>query len=398
MSETQTALQPAPPTQEPEAPASPKSFEEILRGQLGTLAEQHRLVIEVEDPEAIHKMRVTTRRTQASLDLLESPKERKRIRKLKRNLRQTRRMLSTVRNYDVFLEMTAREVATVRKSVKRQFELLSTVLQERRARRMAKVRDGLQRFNVGRLAEKIGISDYEVEEASPPSAEAVQQPESQDGPAFAVEPDASAMADSSDETTSSAPPAVDKPDSEPAKDRNDAASSQRDFDHRWIVLHAADRLDQRLAEFLVLAAQAHPATDPAELHQLRIAAKRVRYLLEIVSEMGYDHASRALTWLRALQDRIGDWHDLEALESEIVGIVSHQKFLKEHLLESSAMLQAADHLQHKKERLVARLFPVRPPKTLSVTCARISRALRRSAQTDSKPRPAGVHESPTSQL
>jgi hypothetical protein len=149
------------------------------------------------------------------------------------------------------------------------------------------------------------------------------------------------------------------------------------IDEVQLASHTADRLDQRVAEFLALAAQSHPATEAAELHELRIAAKRVRYLFEIISEMGYGDATRALAWLRTLQDRIGDWHDLESLEQEIIGIVSEHDFLKAHLLESSRMLQVAAHLQKKKERLVAKVFPVQVPRNLMVTSQRLSKALRR---------------------
>ena len=95
--------------------------------------------------------------------------------------------------------------------------------------------------------------------------------------------------------------------------------------------------------------------------------------------MGYGDATRAVAWLRNIQDRIGDWHDLESLEEEIIEIVSHRRFLKEHIAESSRMLQAAAHLQKKKERLVTKLFPVRVPKTIATTSQRMERALRRNA-------------------
>ena len=164
---------------------------------------------------------------------------------------------------------------------------------------------------------------------------------------------------------------------EAAESASPAASSTLTVDEIQLASHTADRLDQRVAEFLALAAQSHPATEAAELHELRIAAKRVRYLFEIISEMGYGDASRALVWLRTLQDRIGDWHDLESLEQEIIDIVSERDFLKAHLLESSRMLQVAAHLQKKKERLVAKVFPVQVPQNLMATSQRLSKALRR---------------------
>jgi hypothetical protein len=78
----------------------------------------------------------------------------------------------------------------------------------------------------------------------------------------------------------------------------------------------------------------------------------VRYLLVIVTEMGFGDASRALTWLRTLQDRIGDWHDLEALEEEIIAIVASPEFMKQHLAASSQMPGAA--ASKEEEALVSR--------------------------------------------
>ncbi|HWC77831.1 MAG TPA: CHAD domain-containing protein, partial [Blastocatellia bacterium] len=107
------------------------------------------------------------------------------------------------------------------------------------------------------------------------------------------------------------------------------------------------------------------------------AAKRLRYLMEITSLMGFGTAPSALNYLKSIQDRIGDWHDLHALEEEILGIVSRRKFVRKNLAECSTMLRAALHLQKKKEALVAKLFPVRIPKTVAVSAGRFARALRR---------------------
>jgi hypothetical protein len=55
--------------------------------------------------------------------------------------------------------------------------------------------------------------------------------------------------------------------------------------------------------------------------------------------------------------------------------------MKEHLAESSKMLQVAAHLENKKHALVSRLFPVRVPRILPVTSRRLTKALRaRSSQ------------------
>jgi len=150
-------------------------------------------------------------------------------------------------------------------------------------------------------------------------------------------------------------------------------------DERRVARRAADRIDQRLAEFKTMAAEAEPSSDPTEIHQLRIAAKRLRYLMESVSRLGYGDASQAIGWLRLLQDNLGDWHDIDAFEDEIIDIVSRRKFMKANLVETSGVLQATARLLKKKETLIRRIFPVKPPAVLGRTSTRLSRALRRRA-------------------
>jgi CHAD domain-containing protein len=314
-----------------------RSLPGILQAQFAVLQGYHREVMEDDDPEAIHKMRVTTRRAQASLDLLATQLD---IDSVKKRLRQWRRELSRVRNYDVFLKLLEKEAAAVRAGNRQPFELVRAVLQQRRADTAGKVRDYLRDKRVIRLATRVGL----------------RLPED-----TLIPTNGQANAANITEACKPSP----------------ASESTLIIDEVQLASHTADRLDQRVAEFLALAAQSHPATEAAELHELRIAAKRVRYLFEIIAEMGYGDATRALAWLRTLQDRIGDWHDLESLEQEIIGIVSQRDFLKEHLLVSSRMLQVAAHLQKKKERLVAKVFPVQVPQNVMATSQRLSKALRR---------------------
>jgi CHAD domain-containing protein len=326
----------APPGEPRERPG--RRLIEIIPSQLETLRTYHRAVLETDAVEAVHKLRVTTRRVQASLDLLETQMK---VRKSKTQLRKWRRALSQVRNYDVFLELIEKETAGRGRARREQLQLIRGILQERRVRRAAKVREFLEGADIDSIAVRLGLSTSSTDE-----------PLDSDG---------------ADDESPSEASAV------------DVTAPSMAVDEGKVAAYAAERLDQRLAEFQALVAQAHPTNDPSELHQLRIAAKRVRYLLELVSQMGYGDASRALAWLRTLQDRIGDWHDLEALEEEIIAIVSGREFMKQHLSESGQMLQAAAHLQKKKHALVARLFPVRVPKLLETTSRRIARALRRDS-------------------
>jgi CHAD domain-containing protein len=342
--ETLTTEVDASGAKQPEA-SKPRTLVEIISSQLAALRIHHQSVLDTESVEAVHKMRVTTRRLQASLDLL--AREMK-VRKRKRLLRGWRRRLSSIRNYDVFLELVEKEAPSRGRTRRQQLELVKASLQGKRLERSAKVKHFLQRINLDKIIPELGSM-------TPPPGKTPDPHNPVDG----------------------APnePSVRAPETETL-----AINEQR------VAGYAAERLDQRLAEFLALAELSHPTNNPAELHQLRIAAKRVRYLLEIVTEMGYGNAAHALLWLRTLQDRIGDWHDLEALEEEIMAIVSSTDFMKQHLAESSQMLLAAAHLQKKKETLVLRLFPVRVPKYVELTSQRIARSLRRHSFRNKAPR------------
>jgi len=90
----------------------------------------------------------------------------------------------------------------------------------------------------------------------------------------------------------------------------DDAGSDRPFAAvtHGIVVAQAQQLDQ------VLAAVSAP--DDAEAHRARIAAKRLRYLLEPLAEL-VPATAGIVERLRALQDQLGELHDVLELERAI---------------------------------------------------------------------------------
>jgi CHAD domain-containing protein len=350
------------------APTPGNGLPKIVIEQLSALQQQQRAVLSDGSVEAIHKMRVATRRLQSSLDLLQVKSDHLKTTKLKRRLRDWRRKLSTVRNCDVFLDLIRIEAVSRKAGRGEQFVTLVSILEKKRGERIAEVQEYLKRADIPKFAARLGITLR-------PLPEITQVVEGEDEAAPSEQ--ATIEVETGKLQGEVAPPDLKKwP------------------DEGKIALRTADRIDQRLAEFQALAAQAHATTHPQELHELRIAAKRLRYLLEVVSDQGYGDASRALASLRSIQDRIGDWHDLEALEDEIIGTVSRRKFLKKHLSESAHMLLAAAHIEKKKSALMTRLFPIRVARSVPATSQRLARALRRStlppaAQDDSQSREDG---------
>ncbi len=295
----------------------PLTLAQIIVLQLAELQTHYATVLVETSVEAIHKMRVTTRRLQASLDLIKFDDDTAGVGEVRKQLRTLRQMLSEVRNYDVFLTLLEQEAAT-RKAAKESFESLTIELQKRRAKKAKEMCKYLKKHSIKKIAKALEFKSYKPEKAS----------------------------------------------------------LRHIADEQQIALHAAGRLEKRLAEFQQLAIQIDPSNHPEEIHQVRIAAKRLRYLLEIAADMGYGQSLTALNWLRALQDRIGDWHDLEAMEDEVINIVAQRGFVKAHLSESSLILLAAVHLQKKKESLIRRLFPLKVNASVSSASLRIINAIR----------------------
>jgi hypothetical protein len=80
------------------------------------------------------------------------------------------------------------------------------------------------------------------------------------------------------------------------------------------------------------------AADPSEvvaLHDMRIASKRLRYILEITAPIFGDYASTAVRLTKDVQDLLGEIHDCDVQIPEV------QAFLDELVAEDAMVLVAA---------------------------------------------------------
>ena len=87
---------------------------ELARRQLDILISLQPKVLRGDDPDAIHDMRVASRRLQQILDLLYPKPRPQKIRKLRRIIRRARTTLSGVRNCDVLLQRVEKLLARKR--------------------------------------------------------------------------------------------------------------------------------------------------------------------------------------------------------------------------------------------------------------------------------------------
>ena len=228
-------------------------------------------VLKGRDPEAIHDIRVASRRLQQMLDLIYPPPGPSKIQKIRRTIRRSRRALSEVRNCDVLLERARRILARKRASRRAVWSTFRDYVAERRERSFRKASRQLSKLHLSAAYLRLQAS------LALPIASAGQRD------AFG----------------------------EKANLQQRMAQSLRET---WSALDGCVK-------------QAHEMPDAASLHAVRIAAKKVRYLMEVIHALEVPGSGDAVARLRRLQRHLGDWHDLEVLDE----MLAQPGFLTERL-------------------------------------------------------------------
>ena len=93
---------------------SSQKVRELALKQLNRLISYEAKVLKGDDADAIHDMRVASRRLQQVLDLLYTKPRAQEYRRLRRQIRRCRQVLGDVRNFDVLLEIVGRLLARKR--------------------------------------------------------------------------------------------------------------------------------------------------------------------------------------------------------------------------------------------------------------------------------------------
>ena len=205
------------------------------------------------DVNAIHEARVATRRVRAALPIATRGSRR---RKLKKSFTRLTRALGGVRELDVAI-LTLDELASDPSVPQEGLEQLRVILQEERQRLYAEMNGILQHVDLDRLQRK---------------------------------------------TLAAA---------EHATERD---SDQSDLKRLRSVIKRAGRRAFALQAAIENAGNIYLAD---RLHQVRIAVKKLRYVLEIARELSRSRASARIRMLKNAQDLLGRMHDLEVLITRI---------------------------------------------------------------------------------
>jgi CHAD domain-containing protein len=265
--------------------------------QLDRLVSLEPKVLRGESTEAVHNLRVASRRLQGLIDYLYPAPSRNGIRKLRRRLKQARQALGDLRNQDVMAWRIERVLARKRVARRGAWVAAQDYVGKLRPKAAQRAHRKLTRLNLPDFYLRLREELQQRRPAGPAEATRVI--------AF---PDERAAAEY-----------IAAADAGPDGAGSDGAN-------------AAGRFSERLAElWRDFTAKAASHKDVASLHALRIAAKRLRYLLEVAADLEVTGSSEALAWLRDLQGRLGDWHDCQVLGSTLLEMVARRDFLEQNL-------------------------------------------------------------------
>lgn len=243
------------------------------------------------DADVIHDLRVNTRRLQQLLDLLPAQPDNKNVRRLRDRLKQCRRLFGDLRDSDVVLVRIKRKMP--RQPGKANPWLLTHEhVNALRARLAQKALHKFAKLDIGKL-------NHTLSKALDIQA--------------------------------------------------DPTDAQQQLTRFWQHLSASlTPAWQTFSDKLETMTQ---QPDSANIHALRIAGKRLRYLLEVLVELKVPVAAKQLSWLRRLQTELGNWHDLEIQQQLMLDMLAQPGYIYQHLEVSEKLLTLIRQLRTDKALL-----------------------------------------------
>jgi CHAD domain-containing protein len=245
------------------------AFARLCEKQIEILSTVGARALAADDPDAVHDLRVATRRLQEALAIFASTMASKRVERLRRNLRRVRRRLGAWRNFDVVLAEVRRRRSRTRSARARAlWDLIRDSLERRRIDEMIRARKRLVHDDLRQLPDR----------------------------ATAV-----------------------------------AAAIARDIDAERIDSALGERIREAWSEWQSAFETARSAPSVGALHTLRIATKRLRYRVESAHALGEPGCEPVLRWARQVQQRLGDWHDQQVLQQLVAEAIARPDVLLSQL-------------------------------------------------------------------
>ena len=272
---------PAPPGKEADLRKG-EQIRDLALHQLDRFLTLETKVLRGDGTDAVHDMRVASRRLELALNVLFERPFPARLRRARRKIRRSRKALSEVRNCDVLTERVEKALSSRRTTRREVWESFGEYLRERRARAQRKAMRKLSGLNLA--ATYLRVKD--------------------------------ALAAVAPITRSSTLP----PETAPASDGAEPT-----------IKRLRQELERLWQKYEALIAESRQDSHPTVIHRARIATKRLRYLAEILVEIDGVESRPALSALRTLQERLGLWHDREIADQFMREMVSQTDVLRDRL-------------------------------------------------------------------
>jgi CHAD domain-containing protein len=101
-----------------------------------------------------------------------------------------------------------------------------------------------------------------------------------------------------------------------------AAAFERTPRRREVNANLTRRARTRARALITAIRAAGPLYEPSRFHEARIAAKKLRYVLELVRDLGRMPVEKEIGALRAAQDTLGELHDLQDLQRAVDAVAA----------------------------------------------------------------------------
>jgi CHAD domain-containing protein len=227
------------------------SLDDLLATRLRKFLAQLPRVLSEENAEAVHDLRVWSRRLQQVVAALFPQPHSSQAQTMVRAIRRARRAVARWRDCDVLIGMVQRRLKRVRQTDERcAWEVVYRYLLARRERAISRARRRLANRRLFNLAQSLkGLTQNN---ASAPAA-------------------------------------------------------HTSHDHLGTLMGSV--IKDSYALWQEALSRASESLDLAEVHAFRIQTKRLRYQLELARDLGAQQVKPALAWLHHLQDVLGNLHD-----------------------------------------------------------------------------------------
>ena len=259
-------------------------------------------VLRGNEPEAVHKFRVASRRAQQVLDLLFPSPRPPEIRRLRRRIRRCRKVFSDVRNCDVLMDRVERQLAANKPAQREAWEALFAYVRERRHKAHLRALRKLSKLNLAEVYVRLGTTFRQM----PPPEGCENSPH----------------------------------ESHPTGARRSLLQKR-----------LGEELEKVWQVFASRCAESQSTGDGQAIHAARIAAKKLRYLAELIGKLNVEGSRDGVAWLRSLQDIFGDWHDLETAEQMMAEMIASSQFLRQNPGLATGILKLMGRNRKAKDRL-----------------------------------------------